>query len=412
MPVEPDTTLEAELAVAAEREPTVRAWVHRHDADTLRAAWRDCPEGPLRGFTLGVKDIIDTADLPTECGSPIYRAHRPTADAAPVALARAAGALVTGKTVTTEFAYFSPGPTTNPHDPQRTPGGSSSGSAAAVAAGMVRVAFGTQTAGSVIRPASFCGVIGFKPTFDTVPLNGVHPLAASLDTLGWYGRTIDDVAAVLDALTPPPDGSGDHPGGPPVPPRLGFYPSHDADAAELSTQRELERVAGELRASGIDITEVEPLEAFAELDRAHETIMACEAAAAFAWERSHHADQLSSRLGALMETGRAVTAERYAAAQQRAVAGRAALHHQLDDLQLDGLLTFAAPGEAPIGLGRTGNPVFNRVWTMLRVPCLSLPLAEGPHGLPIGVQLIGRRWQDRHLLAVGRAVAAAAGAEL
>jgi Asp-tRNA(Asn)/Glu-tRNA(Gln) amidotransferase A subunit family amidase len=158
------------------------------------------------------------------------------------------------------------------------------------------------------------------------------------------------------------------------------------------------------------VVEVEPIDALGELGPAHAEIMACEAAACFAWERLHHADQLSPRFGALLTKGSEVTSERYAAAQQLAVAGRAALHQHLDRHRLDGLLTFAAPGEAPLGLGRTGDPVFNRVWTLLRVPCLALPLAKGPNGLPIGVQLIGRRWQDRHLLAVGRAVAAALGA--
>jgi Asp-tRNA(Asn)/Glu-tRNA(Gln) amidotransferase A subunit family amidase len=404
-----EAALEAELAVVADREPVVRAWVHRHEPDALRAALRDAPEGPLQGFTLGVKDIIDTADLPTECNSPIYRGRRPTADAAAVALARAAGAVVTGKTVTTEFAYFTPGPTTNPHDPERTPGGSSSGSAAAVAAGMVRVAFGTQTAGSVIRPASFCGVVGFKATFDVVPLVEVHPLAPSFDTLGWYGRTIDDVAAVFDALAPP---AGQPPAARQAAIRVGLYRSHDAPAAEPSTHRELERVAGVLPTAGIDVVEVDPLDALAEQGAAHQTIMASEATACFAWERLHQPEQLSRRLASLLAKGAEVTAPQLAAAQRLAVAGRAALDSLLEQRRLDALVTFAAPGEAPLGLDRTGDPVFNRLWTMLRVPCLSLPLATGPAGLPVGVQLVGRRWQDRDLLAVGRAVAAATGAQL
>ena len=195
--------LETALARSEAREPVVAAFVARHPAERLRAEWATAPEGPLKGFTLGVKDIIDTCDLPTALGVRSQAARQPTVDAACVALARRAGVVVVAKTVTTELAMFSPGPTTNPHNPAHTPGGSSSGSAAAVAAGMVRVAFGTQTAGSMIRPASFCGVFGFKPTKDLVPMAGVNPVAASLDTLGWYGRSVYDVAAVLAALAPP-----------------------------------------------------------------------------------------------------------------------------------------------------------------------------------------------------------------
>lgn len=385
-----------------EREPTVRAWVRRHDADVLRAAVADAPAGPLRGFTLGVKDVIDTADLATERNSSICVGRQPSADAAAVALARAAGAVVAGKTVTTEYAYFSPGPTTNPHDPTRTPGGSSSGSAAAVAAGMCRIAFGTQTGGSVIRPASFCGVIGFKPTFDLVPFTGVSPVAPSFDTLGWYGRTLDDIGAVLDALAPAGAASRAT-----APPRLGLYLGHHVDEADEVTLAELARIADVLRAAGIEVVELDPFEAFAPLRRAHQVIMATEASRALSWERIHHADELSPQLTTLITEGLAIGADEYRAAQEATVAARAFLAERLDTLGLDALLTLAAPGEAPIGLASTGSPVFNLAWTMLRLPCLTLPLATGDHGLPIGVQLVGRRWHDRDLLATAAAVHAA-----
>ncbi|MPY95717.1 MAG: amidase, partial [Acidimicrobiia bacterium] len=260
-----DAGLEEALARIAEREPEVRAWRALHPPEELRARWAEMPAGPLHRVTLGVKDIIDTADLTTERGSPIYAGHRPRADAACVALARAGGALVVGKTVSTEFAYTHPGPTRNPHDPAHTPGGSSSGSAAAVAAGMARVAFGTQTAGSVIRPGSFCGVPAFKATFGLVPLTGVHPLAPSFDTLGWYGRDLDDVAAVLEALAPAAEGA------PALPtmPRIGLYRGEDWPAAEPATADALAAAAGALRAAGAEVVEVAPAPPLAGLGEAH-----------------------------------------------------------------------------------------------------------------------------------------------
>ncbi len=404
--------LEAELAITAEREPTVAAWVSRRADDEVRAAMAGAPAGSLNGFTLGVKDIIDTADLPTEKGSAIYAGHRPRSDAAAVALARAAGAVVVGKTVTTEFAFFRPGPTTNPHDPTRTPGGSSSGSAAAVAAGMVRVAFGTQTGGSVIRPGSFCGVVAFKPTFDLVALTGVHPLAPSFDTLGWYGTTVDDVAAVLAALAPPGPpaeppasrGGADRPA-----PRIGRYRSHQWPAAEMSTVTALEMAASSLAAAGAEVVDVDLIGALGPLGAAHDTIMAAEIGASLAWEHAAHPDLLSDRLAAIIEARALVSPEAYGAAQRDAVAGRAAYAATLARLDLDALLTPSAPGEAPLGLDSTGDPAFNKVWTLLRVPALSLPGARGPARMPVGVQLVGTRWADHALLDVGRFAAAALG---
>lgn len=394
--------VEDEIATVAAREPVVRAWVRRHPDDVLRACVADAPAGPLHGFTVGVKDVIDTVELPTQCNSPIWAGRVAEADASAVALVRAAGAVVTGKTVTTEFAYFTPGPTTNPHDPERTPGGSSSGSAAAVAAQMVRVAFGTQTGGSIIRPGSFCGVVAFKPTFDAAPFHGVHPLAASLDTLGWYARTIDDVELVLSVLTAQAGTAALPPA-----PRIGLYRTHDESRAEPGTIAELERVAAALDAAGAEVVELDPFPSFAGLGAAHGVIMAAEACRAMAWERLTHPELVSAQLTKLIATGAAVTGQEYADAQRQAVAGRATLHETFGTDRFDALLTPAAPGEAPLGLTTTGSAVFNRVWTMLRVPCVTLPAATGPHGLPVGVQLVGARWADRELLATARFVATA-----
>ncbi|MFN0088867.1 MAG: amidase [Acidimicrobiales bacterium] len=387
--------LDDALARIAEREADVAAWVHRCPEAHVRAAAAAAPEGPLHGVTLGVKDIIDTADLPTERGSPIYAWRRPEADAACVAMARAAGAVVLGKTVTTELAMLTPAQTRNPHNLAHTPGGSSSGSAAAVADGMVRIGFGTQTAGSVIRPAAFCGVVGFKPTHNLVPLAGVNLLSQSLDTLGWLSRTCDDAAAMLAALT----GRAVSPMR--RAPRLGVYRSREWDKAQPSTAAALAVAAEALAADGAEVVDVAPLPALAALGRAQYTIMTYEASRALAWERSRHRDRLSLGLRSWVEAGDAISAEAYDSAQGLAAAGRAALADAFDHGRLDALLTPSAPGEAPAGLDSTGDPVFCRVWTLLGGPCLTLPAGRGPLGLPVGVQLVGRRGGDAELLALG-----------
>jgi Asp-tRNA(Asn)/Glu-tRNA(Gln) amidotransferase A subunit family amidase len=302
-----------------------------------------------------------------------------------------------GKTVTTEMAFAHPGPTTNPHDPAHTPGGSSSGSAAAVAAGMVRLAFGTQTGGSMIRPASFCGVIGFKPTFGLVPTRGVSPLAPSLDTVGWYARTVDDVAAVLDALTP----RGREVAGT-RPPRLGLYRTHDWDHAAEESRAAVTGAAARLAGAGADVVELDVLPDLEPLGRAHGRIMSAEAHASLAHERLHHRPALSPRLCHLLDAGARVDVERYAAAQRAAAAARVAVDELMRRLGLDALVTPATVGAAPAGLDDTGDPRFNRVWTLLGVPAISLPGGRDPQGLPVGVQFTGARWADRELLAVAR----------
>lgn len=374
------------------REPQVGAWIHL-DAKAALAEARERDRrparGPLHGVPVGVKDIIDTADQPTACGSPIYEGHRPKADAACVALVREAGGIVLGKTVTTEFAYFKPGKTANPRNPAHTPGGSSSGSAAAVADGMVPLAFGTQTAGSVIRPASFCGVVGYKASFDGLPMAGVKVLSQALDTLGVFARSVADICLMRAALV----------GAPAAPvrrassPRLGFCRTAQWGSAARETQKAVEAAAGALGAEEVEL----PAE-FAELIEAQQTILAFEAARAFAWERRAHADQLSLRFRALLEEGAAVPFERYAKARKQAAACRRALAEVFK--RFDALLTPAAPGEAPKGLEATGDPLFNRMWTLLGNPCVTLPGAEGPNGLPVGVQFVGALGEDDALLDV------------
>lgn len=387
--------LEVEEAVVAADEGRVRAWVQRVPPEQLQEAVANAPQGPLQGFTLGVKDIIDTEWGHTERGSPIYRGRRAGTDAACVALARRAGAVVAGKTATTEFAVLTPTVTTNPHDRTRTPGGSSSGSAAAVAVGMVRVAFGTQTAGSVIRPASFCGVAGFKPTYHAVPVSGVNPFSPSLDTVGYFARTVADLAAVHQALTGVVSQADVVPGRTLGRLRVGLYRSHQWSTADPDSVASVERAAQAWRDGGAEVVDVDPLEALATLADHAQAIMFREGARSLAWERANHDHQLSSGLRKLLAIGDGVTLQRYAQAQRAAEAGRLAFDAAMADL--DVLLTPAVVGEAP-DLATTGDPVFCRVWTLLGAPALTIPSGTGVGGLPVGVQLIGARWQDATLL--------------
>jgi len=374
------------LARIAEREPIVQAW-EALDAEAAIAearridALRDRP--PLYGLPIGVKDLIDTADLPTAYGSPIHRGHQPSRDAESVRRLREAGAIVLGKTVTTEFAVYSPGKTRNPHDPSRTPGGSSSGSAAAVADGMVPAALGSQTAGSVIRPASYCGVMGFKPSFGLLPLEGVHPLAPSLDTLGLFVRALDDIPLLVSVLAASPLQIR------PARPRLGFCRTEAWAHAALETQTAVEQAAKALGARDVDTGA-----SFAGLIDAQIAIMGAEAAETLGDEPE---ERLSPKLREFLRAGAKVTPNRLAAAREQAERCRREIDATFE--QVDVLLTPAAVGEAPEGLGATGDPIFCRIWTLLGVPCLSLPVLKGPAGLPIGLQIVGRRGRDAELLA-------------
>ncbi len=390
--------LSAEALVAAcleriaAREPVVGAW-HHLDRGAALAAARCCdtsaPSGPLHGIPIAVKDLIDTVDMPTGYGSAIYEGHRPAADAACVALARAAGAIVLGKTVTTEFACFTAGKTANPHNPAHTPGGSSSGSAAAVGDGMVPLALGTQTAGSVIRPASYCGVVGFKPSFGVIPRAGVKPLADSLDTIGTMARNVADAAFFAGILGGRP-GLRDvaQPADPPPP---------MWEEAEPSTEAALDHARAALERAGAQIAEIEVPPEHRGLTAAQERVMGFELVRGLAYERLQHSAELSPRLAQLLDAGMTVGPDAYDAACVETAAARARLDGFFGPCEA--LLAPAAPGEAPAGLGYTGNPVFSRMWTLLGVPCVTLPAIWGASGLPTGIQLIGRPGRDAQLMA-------------
>ncbi|OUL99086.1 amidase [Variovorax sp. JS1663] len=393
----------AALERIAEREPAVHAW-RALDAEAALAAARALDArgvpGLLGGLPLGVKDIIATAGLPTRYGSPIYEDFQPDADAHCVTLARAAGAVVLGKTVTTEFAYFFPGPTVNPHRAGHTPGGSSSGSAAAVADGMVPLAFGTQTAGSLIRPASFCGVFALKPSHGSVGLDGIKPFAPSLDTLGWLARSAEDLelmrcamaGTAFEPLTPPGSRAL----------RIGVCRTHEWPAADAGGAAAFEQAVRCLAAAGAGLREVDLPASMAGLLEAQKTVMACEAARHLDAEWRQHPGQLSGALQALLATGRACDDAGYRHARDQAAEARRMTGALMQPF--DALLVPAAPGEAPAGLSATGDPVFNRIWTLLGLPCVNVPGLSGPQGLPIGVQLVGHPGRERALLEAAAAV--------
>jgi amidase len=382
----------------AAREDQVQAWAALDPEQALaqaRACDGEAARSALHGVPVGIKDVIDAAGLPTECNSPIYRGYRPRADAACVAQLRRAGCVILGKTVTAEFANVHPPNTRNPHNPAHTPGGSSSGSAAAVADHMVPLALGTQTGGSVIRPASYCGAIGFKPTLHSINRAGMKFGAESLDTIGLFARQVEDIALALHILSgraaeslEPRDGRK---------PRVGLFRTprwHEADAA---TQAAVEGAAGRLAQRGARVSAFEAPESFAALDQAQLRIMNYETARALAWEHLTHAGQISDALRQRIEEGWALSRHAYDDARQAARVGRREMAERMRDF--DFLLTPAAPGEAPATLRSTGSSVFNRVWTLLGLPCITLPSGAGPSGLPLGVQLVGAGEQDMPLLA-------------
>jgi Asp-tRNA(Asn)/Glu-tRNA(Gln) amidotransferase A subunit family amidase len=386
------------LARVDAREPIVRAWQfldREHALAQARSLDRGPVRGPLHGIPVGVKDVFDTHDMPTEHGSPIYKGHRPVADAAVVALTRRAGGLVMGKTVTTEFATFHPGPTRNPHDPAHTPGGSSSGSAAAVADFMAALAFGTQTAGSIIRPASFCGVVGYKPTYNTLPRAGFKPDADTLDTVGVLARTVEDAALFVAALAGRPELRSP----PAAPARIGLCRTYEWHRSGRETVAAVENAASRLSASGARVRDLQLPTSFAGLLKAQITVMWYEVARSLADEFTRHPEQLSAQLRERCEKGYACDPAEYAAAIALGRDCRARLADAFGDC--DVLLAPAAPGEAPKGEA-TGDPVMNQVWTFLHVPCITVPAAKGPNGLPVGVQIVGRIGDDARTLAAAQ----------
>jgi Asp-tRNA(Asn)/Glu-tRNA(Gln) amidotransferase A subunit family amidase len=394
--------LESCLDRIAQREPAVRAFAHL-DPESARDALLAVPAGPLQGLPLGVKDVLDVAGMPAEYGSSIWRAHRPHGDAAAVAWARAAGAVVLGKTVTTEFATFRPGPTANPHDPRRTPGGSSSGSAAAVADFFLPLAFGTQTAGSIIRPAAFCGVVGYKPTFGLIPRLGMKLMSDSLDTIGVIARSVGDCALFAAAVARRDLGDPDI--RPDRPPRVGLCRSPSWAKAAPETGALMDRAAAALSRAGAYVTPRDLPETFRQLNDVHPLVMNAESARNMGWELLERRDELSPALRERLEGGAAQPAASLDAALATFARLQAAFPSVMEGV--DVLLTPSAPGEAPVGLGSTGDPVFNHIWTSLHLPCVTVPAGPGPGGVPLGVQIVARRAEDRACLAWSQWIAAA-----
>lgn len=389
--LKPEALREACVARAQRHEPRLHVYAH-FDPEAVS---RPPMPGPLHGLPLGVKDVFDTADMPSAYGSPIWHGHRPRADAAAIAWARASGAVVIGKTATTEFAYRHPGPTANPHDPARTPGGSSSGSAAGVAAGYFSFALGTQTAGSVIRPAAYCGVVGFKPSFGTINRAGLKPLAESLDTIGVFARSVADCALLAGTLGARALGDPDRKPG--RAPRIGICRSPSWAQAAPETVALLAEAATRLAGAGAAIEERELPADFAALVEAHPLVMNAEAARALAWELFTHPAKLSRALTERLTAGMSAAPESLFAARATMRRLRHAFSEAIADLDI--LVTPAAPGEAPVGLDFTGDPAFNYLWTSLHVPCVTVPAGKGPNGMPLGVQIVGRFDDDAATLA-------------
>jgi len=373
----------------------IKAWAYLNEEQAIaqaQAVDRAGRTGLLAGVPVGIKDIIDTAGLPTEHGSPIYRGNRPFADAACVALIRAAGGVILGKTVTTEFANRHPGPTVHPHNAEHTPGGSSSGSAAAVADFQVPLALGTQTGGSTIRPAAFCGVIGYKPSFGEFSRVGVKMQCHNLDTLGIICRSLEDVALLRGVLLAQEPQRVDRAS---ASPRIGFCRTPAWERADSHTRALLERAASVLSGAGAKLCEI-TLTPTNILDH-HRRIFAFEAARNYAHEYDAHHDKVSAVLrDGLLAQGRSLPLAAYIEAIETAEAFR----RYLDDVfgDVDVLLTPSAPGEAPKGLASTGEPNFNSIWTLAWTPCLTLPAGSGRSGLPLGIQLVGPRFRDEALL--------------
>jgi Asp-tRNA(Asn)/Glu-tRNA(Gln) amidotransferase A subunit family amidase len=398
-------------------EPKVQAW-HFLDEKHALAQARALDErkrsgepiGPLHGVPVGLKDIIDTADMPTENGTVLHKARTPREDAAVVKMLRAAGAVILGKTVTTECAYFNPGKTRNPHNPEHTPGGSSSGSAAAVGAGMVPLALGSQTAGSVIRPAAFCGAYGFKPTHGLIPRSGILALSRTLDHVGLFARSVEDLALLLEQLQGYDEQDPDTrprariPFGqisaeePPLEPMFAFIKTPHWERTDPDTKEAYAELQETL---GKQVEEIELFPSAAEAWDWHRTIMESEMAANLEPLWLAGRDKLSDKLRSLLERGRETRALDY----QRALRRIAPAVESLDELfqqRYDAILTPPALGTAPKGLASTGDPVFCSIWTLLGMPAITLPLAKGENGLPLGVQLVGRKGWDARLLRTAR----------
>ena len=388
-----DAAIEKSLEAIGAHDKTIGAFVCR--AKTVDAAGA----GPLRGIAAGIKDIIDTSDFPTEMGSPIYRGWRPRADAPVVQMLKQAGATIVGKTTTTAFASRDPTATLNPRNGNHTPGGSSSGSAAAVAAGMIPLALGTQTGGSVIRPASFCGVAAMKPSFPLLPTVGVKCYSWTLDTVGLFAAGVNDLARGLSAMTHRPELLTD---AAMRAPRIGIVTQDFAGAPETASGEALRIASMAAEGAGASVRPLELPEILAEAWRIHPTIQEFEAHQALAWEYRTHHQAMPPLLRAKLDETIGILPAEYDEARGTARRARGALAEIFGDIDI--LLTFSAPGAAPKGLDWTGDPRFNRLWTLMGVPCVNIPAIVADSGLPVGVQVIARFGDDAGALAAGRFV--------
>jgi Asp-tRNA(Asn)/Glu-tRNA(Gln) amidotransferase A subunit family amidase len=418
--------VEACLARIREVDPQVQAWTfldpeyalaQARALDELRLSGRAI--GPLHGIPIGLKDIFDTADMPTECGSVLYAGRTPSRDATVAGMLRAAGAVIMGKTVTAEFAYFSPGKTRNPHNPEHTPGGSSSGSAAAVAANMVPLALGSQTNGSTIRPAAYCGVIGFKPTHGLISRHGALALSRTLDHVGLFANSVDDIALFAEQIVGYDENDLDTrpraripfaeiaAAEPPLAPMFAFIKTPHWQSADEDTREGFAEIIDGL---GSQVEEVELFPSTADAWQCHQSIMSAEMAYNLEREWRSGGARLSEQLRAQIERGREVRAADYLSAVGR-IKSVNETFIELFEQRYDAILTPAAPSAAPKGLASTGDPSFCTLWTLCGMPALSLPLLQNSAGMPLGVQLVGPRYGDARLLRTARWLAQHVAAE-
>ena len=391
-----------------QKESLIKAWASLGKENALAQA-RVLDKGPIKGLLhglpIGVKDLFDTYDLPTSYGSPIYKDHYPSADAVSVALLRQAGGIILGKTVTTEFASFKPSQTTNPQDSKHTPGGSSSGSAAAVADFMIPLATGSQTAGSIIRPASFCGVVGFKPSIGKISTAGVKSLSISLDTIGCFGRTVEDVALGVAAM------SGDHAMFKVEElhnkVRVAICKTFEWESAhkETATALAIARHTAESFSKSA-IGDLSLPDECKEITQLQTRIMLFEMSRSLTFEREHFSKKLSMPLIKQLNDGTAISYEQYSRDLAAAKIAKSSVT-QLFQNQVDILIAPSATGEAPLIKEGTGDPIFCRGWTLLGLPCINLHITSGPSGLPVGIQMIAGPGKDRFLLSAARAFAGA-----
>lgn len=377
----------------ARKDDRIRAFAHVAETPSIQS------DGPLAGIAIGIKDILDTFDQPTAYGSPVYEGFQPRVDAAIVDLARRQGATIIGKTATTEFAFFSPAPTVNPHNPAHTPGGSSSGSAAAVAAGMIPAAIGTQTGGSVVRPAAFCGVAGYKPSYRLLPSTGMKHFAPSLDTVGLFAAGVEDVALLAALLTgrdlalPTAEQAVD-----PASIRVGLYRCAQLEDADPAMRDALSRAADLAANAGFDVGEIGEPDALAHARDAHKTVQDYEAGLACGPDLARYRDRLSPILVETIDRGQAILPSQYDDARRLAKRGRGATRALFGEVDI--LLTPSAPGAAPAGLETTGDPRFNKLWTLMGTPTINIPGFKDDAGMPLGIQAVARFGQDRRLLEV------------